>query len=198
MWPFKKIEVEPETAFRMRYIISGQNMPSKTIANTPASTKQNIEHIKNNIDDYRAEVKEQFSLSDMPNCELKVLKEPEIVLNDTKIIAEFIFTFEEVNIPQHNQVGKIMIGLGLMSVVGVVGMVLVFVGMEYKQEQKRKRIPPCAIQFLEDKPHSIVVGSSEYRLGEDGKMNREDRMFLNPWHQETINRGGCIRVDLAP
>lgn len=197
MWPFKKVEEpKPKTAFRMRYIISGFEMPARTIANTSELTKKNIEYISQNIDQYRSEVKQQYSTNGMPDCQLHNLEESEVLEDGTEIVAEFIFTYEEEEIPQHSQVGKVMVGLGLMSVVGLVGVVLMFVGMEYKHEQKRKRIPACAIQYLEDKPYSIVVGTSEYKLNEDGTMPREERMFLNPWHQEVINKGNCVRVDL--
>jgi len=57
--------------------------------------------------------------------------------------------------------------------------------------------PPCFVQFLYEHPYSIVVDNSEYMLEPSGKMSMETRTFLNPWHQEIINRGNCRRVDLV-
>lgn len=191
----KRVE---KTAIRYRYIINKEEMPSKIDIAPENITRRNIENIKNRTNQFALEVKENFSLSGLPSIQIIYLQEPlKIKEQSAKIITDVIFTYDTpVESNYKPQSGNIMLGLGIMSIVGLIGLVLIFVGLDYREKQFRERVPECIVQNINGQPHSIIIENSEYPLQSDGTMSMETRVFLNPWHREILSKGNCKQVEL--
>jgi hypothetical protein len=60
-----------------------------------------------------------------------------------------------------------------------------------KMQEEMMQTEDCQIYYLADIPFKVVIEGFEYPLNEVGVMDQEDRMFLNPWHQQIIASGKC-------
>ena len=188
-------------AIRFNYRIAGQEFPSLLKTGEPKTVANVIQGIRDNETSYAAIVKKRYVLSSLPTVTVTELDKP-ILLEDenVELVAEVTFEcFQDVLPPQQvgmSSLSKILVFLAVLIVVPSFLTVFFMLKLEEQRKEKEQRIPACVVQYVDGKPMSLVVDSSEYPLKPDGTMSFETRLQLNPWHQETINSGVCARVDI--
>ena len=180
-------------AIRYRFIVDGVEMPEVNAASAITDSVHRIEAIERNPVPFQEEVKEQWCLDGLPKVKVKHLDEPEFITGGS-IPIRWTVTFTYDSAPVHhgmNWFQQIILVVTIWSVIGLLALGLFWGSLAAKHEPEQ-----CTIQYMDNVPHSLVVGSSEYKLNTDGTMPMDVRVHLNPYHSEVINSGNCHKVNL--
>jgi len=187
----KKTELTKKSklhAILHNYEFDNTQMPSSKTLGSQSTIKSLLDGIQQYPEEESLYVKNKWQLSGLPETQI-VRYEPPIQTEDYFLAAEINYKHTtELMEPRMRFTSKLMLFTSLWSIVGVILLILVF--------GQRPETNDCTIQFLNGKPHSIVVDTTEYKLQSDGTLSHETRMFLNPWHQQAIESGQCTHVQL--
>jgi hypothetical protein len=181
---FKK---KPKAGIISKYNFDRIHMNESIEVSDQKTISKRLRVIKSNPDAERYMVQQKWALSKLPTA---VLKETNYMKDDIRILAEISYKHITDPIqPRPNILESFSKMIALWAVIGIAS-ITIFFAVLYKIQTKD---PDCIIWFNQDIPYKIVIDTSEYRLNSDGTMPKLTRLFLNPWQQQYIDSGQCVR-----
>lgn len=186
---WNKNRVPPiQTGILFKYTFDGVQMNEEVKAGTLMESHMHLGTLTRNPDHARYLIQQKYHLSSMPNIVLT--KNLNYMRDNVRIIAEVSCKHTTRCAPQRmNPIQVLFAVLGTWSVAGLILFLIFMSALTNKQSEE----PDCIVWFDRDIPYKLVVDTSEYPLNRDGSMSKYTRAFLNPWQQQVVDSGQCIR-----
>ena len=184
-----------KTAIKIIRVYDGINLQPEIIAASPNTTLETVKDIKANPKRYAFKVKQKDKLDRLPTVIVEELTPPQYLEErNVNITHEVIYFYTSTRILPKHRFAKFMLFMLAWSFIGALG--LIFWAAE---QSKQERIDSQCYYFRKHGiPTAISIEGYEYKLNPDGSMNKIDKTFLNPYHEELLRSmtdNQCIVID---
>ena len=185
-----------KTAIRTVRIYDGIQLKPHIVAAPPELTEKAIEDILDNKDRYIAQHQKDEELEHPPEMKTSRLDPPEkLKEHDVDVVFEVTYTYTPKRIqPKHRQ-AKFIAFMLAWSFLGFIGLMFWFA----EQSRQTRIDSQCYYYMKNGTPSAITIQGTEYKLDADGGMNKVDRTFLNPYHEEqlrSLKDGDCTIINV--
>jgi hypothetical protein len=186
--------MKEEQAIKISKTYDGISQLEEYKINSPAKTKEILEHVKSNQKLYQDSIMKKDKLGNLPNIKINLINE---TYNDIPVVTEIHYTYN-TRIPVSyeptifDNLSKVFIAI---CTVFITLLILSLTILSHQNEQQRIE-DTCYMYLKNGIPSTIEIDNTVYHLNPDGTIDGIDAVFMNRFHRELLAYQECIKVNI--